>query len=163
MATDIHSYTELRDGPDGPWRLVERPELDEDGRYDVPGDAQPFRGVRSSAFLAVLTGLFTTRVDLDYSLLVPIVPEDREPPDDLGPELARIYDGWREAGAGAPYTLTLRDLEATDWERPVYSTDGRSQPLESYAPFARSALDELRRLSAGRSGEDVRLVFWFDS
>lgn len=163
LATDIHSYFEAREGPGAPWRLAHRARLDENGHYDVPDEEQPFRGVRSSEFFVVLTGIITTRVDLDYGRLEPIVPEDGPMLDDLSDELARVYERFRRAGVAAPVGLTLRELEAVDWERPVYSQDGRSQPLEAYAPFARGAIGRMRKLARGRSPDDVRLVFWLDS
>src|SRR5829696_1005056 len=99
MGTDIHSYFELRDAPHEPWQLAHRAEVDAEGWYDVPLDAQPFRGVRSSEFLVVLTGMLSARVALDYGRLTPIVPTRRAPVDDLSPELSRIYAGWQGAAS----------------------------------------------------------------
>lgn len=108
----------------------------------------------------VLTGIISARVELDYARLVPLVPEDRPHADDLSEDLARIFSGF---GEGGPYWLTLADLEATDWERPIYSMDGTSQPLIDYAGMAWSAMSGMRELAAGRRPTDVRLVFWLDS
>ncbi len=163
MAWDIHSYLERRDRPGEPWALVQRAVVDEDGRFDVPCEQQPLGALRSSSFFAVLTGILSARVELDYARLVPLVPEDRPLARDLSPELARIHEEWREIGVAGPFWLTLADLEATDWTRPVYASDGSSQPLEAYAGAAAGLIPRMRRLARGREAEDVRLVFWLDS
>jgi hypothetical protein len=101
-------------------------------------------------------------VELDYSRLTPIVPPGRPPTADLSEELARIHAAWQGA-ASSPVALTPADLEAVDWEQPVYSRDGSSQPLSSYAPLACDAARTMQRLAQRRRASDVRLVFWLDS
>lgn len=164
MSWDIHSYFETRDGPGAPWVLVQRAAIDpESGLYDVPIEKQPLGFVRSSSFFAVLTGIIAMRAGIDYGRLRPIVPEGRPPAADLGDELRRIYRGWEGSGTSSPFWLTLADLEAEDWDRPVYDEDGRPQPLENFAGLAQSLIPRMRRLARGRGPDDVRLVFWLDS
>ncbi len=163
MAWDIHSYLEVRDGAGEPWELVQHARIDEDGRFDVPDEEQPFGALRSSSFFAVLTGIISVDVDLDYRRLVPLVPADRPTADDLSAELERIYGEWEGDGTTRPFWLDLADLEATDWTRPIYTEDGTAQPLRAYAGAAGALILVMRELRHGRRNVDVRLVFWLDS
>src|SRR5882672_4020095 len=94
MAWDIHSYFEVRNGAGEPWQLVQHACIDEDGKFDVPDEEQPFGALRSSSFFAVLTGIISVEVDLDYRRLVPLVPAGRPPVEDLSAELERIHNEW---------------------------------------------------------------------
>lgn len=157
MGADIYSYLERRDGPLAAWQLMSPAEIDEEGLYDVPSERQPLRGLRSSSMLAVLTGMISARVELDYARLVSIVPEDRPSAPDPSDELVRICAQWDQSYL---YWMTLDELEAIDWRRPVYATDGTSQPLDLYVPPIHDLIAQMRALSRGRAATDVRLVFW---
>lgn len=163
VSWDIHSYFEVRDGGESPWRLVHRPAA-VDGRLDVPEEDQPLGGIRSSPFFSALTGICSIRARLDVSSFEPIVPEDREPPRDLSPELSAVYAGWEGPGTTPPYALTLAEVAAIDWTgRTVrYEDEPDPVPLEDVAGALQDLIPAMRDLAAGRRPEDVRLVFWLD-
>lgn len=163
VSWDIHSYFEIRDGEAAPWRLAHRTAAVE-GRLDVPAEDQPLGGIRSSPFFSALTGTYSIRARLDVSSFEPIVPEDREPPRDLSPELSSVYTGWEGPDTTLPYALTLAEVEAIDWTRPVrYQDEPDPVPLEDVAGALQNLIPAMLDLAAGRRPEDVRLVFWLDS
>ena len=164
MAWDIHSYIEVREGACRPWRLVHATVV-EDGRRDVPAQEQPFGAIRSSPFFSVLTGIFSTRSCLDFGSFEPIVPEDRDPPADLSPELAAVYAGWDGPDTTPPYELSLAEIEAIDWDgRTVRHEDEPTPvPIADVAGPLLNLVPDMRSLAAGRRPEDVRLVFWLES
>lgn len=159
MSLDIYSYFEVRRSTDEPWRLWREARVDEEGRYDVPDELQPFGLTRDRRFATALTGVITRDEGLDHARLQPIVPEDREMATDLSSELARIADGYAPVW---PQWITMADFDRIDWNARIPMTDPHAEETwEDVAYLAKNAQEQMRPLIGEHGADNVRLVFWF--
>ena len=138
MGCDIHPFLEKK--VDGKWQAV--------GDMDQCGSLEEYKPLEKRDYY-----LFSILADVrNDSDLVSICPR-KGFPDDMSPEVERKAVYW-EDGAHSASWLTLYELDTHDWDQYKY---------QNWETITQEVIPQMEALSEDGVGEDVRIVFWFDS
>lgn len=146
MGCDIHMFIEVRN-EDGTW-FSDGEELDLGRNYDMFGVAA---GVRNPLISRRLNGVERAWMRIKgYTLGI-----SKGLPEDLSKQISKE---WEEHGEHTPSWCTID--EAQFWVN-YYEDYCNKYQDECYSHDWQEVIDEARKLEV--NGDEVRLVFWFDS